>query len=228
MKTKILVVEDEILVALDIERSLKKLDFNVVAIATNYDEALDAVKKYIPDIIIMDIHLEGSKDGITTVKAIQKIKNIPIIYLTAYYDEKTVNKAILTNPASYLLKPFKTEELKSTIMLTVFKINRFNKAFINENCTPIGFDYYYDLGNETLYFKDMPIKISGNERKLLTILVEAKGAIVSFRQLEYLIWSQEPVSDSAIRTLIHRLRTKLEYKIIETIPSVGCKLSPIF
>ncbi|RXK13481.1 DNA-binding response regulator [Halarcobacter mediterraneus] len=227
MKTKILIVEDEILVALDIKNSLIKFGFDVIGITVNYDETLSFIRKFTPDIILMDIHLENSKDGICIVEDMQKIKNIPVIYLTAYYDEKTVNRAIQTNPISYLLKPFNREELKSTIMLAMFKINRFNKFTVDKNCTPLGFDYFYDVCNEILFYKNMPIKLSLNERKLLTILVEAKGSVVSFREIEYLIWTDEPVSDGAIRTLVHRLRIKLEYKIIETIPTVGYKLSPL-
>lgn len=227
MKTKILVVEDEILVALDIKNSLIKFGFDVIGITVNYDETISFIQKFTPDIILMDIHLENSKDGICIVEDMQKIKNIPIIYLTAYYDEKTVNRAIQTNPISYLLKPFNREELKSTIMLAMFKINRFNKFIVDKNCTPLGFDYFYDVNNEILFYKNVPIKLSLNERKLLTILVEARGSVVSFREIEHLIWTDEPVSDGAIRTLVHRLRIKLEYKIIETIPTVGYKLSPI-
>lgn len=228
MKTKIMIVEDEILVALDIESTLQKMDFEVIGIAVDYNEAIELVKKNLPDIILMDIQLENSKDGIYTAQKIQKIKNIPIIYLTAFFDEETVNRAIQTNPVSYLLKPFNMDELKSTIMLAVFKINRLNKYTIEKNCTPLGFDYFYDAENEMLFFKNIPIKLSVNERKLLTILVQAKGAVVSFREIELLIWTEEPVSDGALRTLIHRLRIKLEYKTIETLPSIGCKLSPIF
>ncbi len=66
------------------------------------------------------------------------------------------------------------------------------------------------------------------KKKLLTILVEAKGSIVSFSNLEYYIWPDAPVSNSALRTLIYRLRSKLEYKLVETIPSIGCKLTPYF
>ncbi len=176
----------------------------------------------------MDINLGNSKDGIETVKDIQKIENIPIIYLTAYSDENTIKRAIETNPISYLLKPFKREELKTAILLGLFKLHKSNQVNIDNKCKSIGFNYYYDVENEILYYKTIPVKLSINEKRLLTILVEAKGAIVSFRELEYLIWPDAPVSDSALRTLIYRLRVKLEYKIIESIPSLGCKLTPIF
>lgn len=228
IKIKILVVEDETIVSLDIKKALEQLNFKVTNCVTNEKDTLASIKKEIPDIILMDIYLENSKDGILIVEKIQKIKNIPIIYLTAYSDENTINRALETNPVGYLLKPFKREELKSTILLAFYKINKSNITNINNNCKVLGFNYYYDLKNQILFYKNIPIKLSLKEKYLLTILVEAKGSIVSFMEIEYLIWPDGTVSNSALRTLIYRLRSKLEYKLIETIPSIGCKLTPNF
>ncbi len=225
-KTKILIVEDETIVALDIKGAIKKLGFEVTNTATTYDDAIKCVIKNEPDIILMDINLQNSKDGIETVIDIQKIKNIPIIYLTAYTDDITIKRAIETNPVGYLTKPFKREELKSTILLGLYKVNKSNQLSIDKHCKYLGFDFYYDIRNENLYYKSRPIRLSVRERTLLTILVEARGAIVPFSVLEYAIWPSEPMSDSALRTLLYRLRTKLEYKLIETTTAFGCKLTP--
>lgn len=176
----------------------------------------------------MDINLKNSKDGIETVKDIQRIENIPIIYLTAYSDELTINRAIETNPISYLLKPFKRDELKSTILLGLYKINKSNYENIENKCTYLGFNYYFDLKDGILFYKNIPIKLSNNEKKLLTLLVDSKGSIVSMREIEHYIWPEAAVSNSTIRTLLYRLRAKVEYKLIETIPSIGCKLTPNF
>lgn len=223
--TKILIVEDESIVALDIKNALKKLDFKTIDIAKDYDGAIKSVKQFEPSIILMDINLKNStKDGIDTVKDIQKIKNIPIIYLTAFCDEETVMRAVKTNPISYLLKPFKREELKSTILLSLYKSNQHNKHQIDNNCLSLGYGYYYNKNDEILYYDNMYIKLSINEKKLLNILLEAKGTIVSYESLEHNIWSETPISTSTLRTLIYRLRAKLEYKLIETIHSAGCKL----
>lgn len=227
-KIKILVVEDETIVALDIKSALEKLNFEVTNCVTNEKETLLSISKEVPDIILMDIYLENSKDGIQITKEIQKIQNIPVIYLTAYSDEDTINKAIETNPVGYLLKPFKREELKSTILLAFYKINQSNKLNITNNCIDLGFNYYYDIKNQILFYKNIPIKLSLKEKHLLTILVEAKGSLISFIEIEYLIWPDGSVSNSALRTLIYRLRSKLEYKLIETLPSIGCKLTPKF
>ncbi|QDF30175.1 response regulator [Halarcobacter anaerophilus] len=227
-KAKILIVEDESIVALDIKHALQTLGFKVTDCVRNYTRAIKSVKEARPDIILMDINLDRSKDGIETAKEIQKIENIPIIYLTAFSDEKTIHRAIKTNPISYLIKPFKRDELNSSILLGLYKINKSNEKIISSKCVELGFNYYYDLEDEILFYDNVPIKLSINERKLLSQLVNAKGSIITFRELEYLIWPDSPVSDSALRTLIYRLRSKLEYRIIETVPSLGCKLTPLF
>ncbi len=225
IKTKILVVEDETIVALDIKSALKKIGFEVTNTVTNHDDAIKSVKDNKPDIILMDIHLENSKDGIQTAQEIQKIQNIPIVYLSAFTDDKTIRRAVKTNPLSYLTKPFKREELKTTIQLGLYKINQQNQYNIEKNCFNLGFDYYYDLNKEQLFYRNMPIKLSGNENKLLRILIDARGAIVDFNDIEFQIWSETPTSDSTLRTLVYRLRTKLEYKLVETVPTFGCRLT---
>jgi len=224
---KILIVEDESIVALDIKRALQKLDYEVVGIAKNYTTAVKLFQEEEPSVIFMDINLKNSeKDGIDTAKDLQKIQNIPIIYLTAFSDEITLKRAIQTNPISYLVKPFKLEELKSTILLAQHKMNQSNQPEINEECRPLGFGYYFNEKDEILYFKNIYIKLSPNERHLLKTLLDANGAIVSYKDIEYLIWPNEPVSQSSLRTLVYRLRTKLEYKLIETVHSSGCRLTP--
>jgi len=228
MNLKVLIVEDETIVALDIRQVLLSLNLIVSNIVTNYYDAIKEVQKDEPDLILMDINLQSQKDGIQTARDIQKIKNIPIIYLTAFSDEETINRAIETNPLHYMLKPFKRAELRSNIQLALYKIEKrknhpaYKKHFFN-----VGNGYYYDTQNEGLYYHDMPMKLGVKERKLLSILISAKGNIVSFNELVYEIWPDELVSDSTLRTLIYRLRTKLEHRIIETIPAFGCKLTPV-
>ncbi|PLY06969.1 MAG: DNA-binding response regulator [Arcobacter sp.] len=225
-KNKILIVEDESIIALEIKKVLISLDLEVTDCVRNYTNAINSVIDNSPDIILMDIKLNNSKDGIETAQDIQKIENIPILYLTSYSDEETLSRAAKTNPIGYLLKPFNRDELKSNILLTLYKIEQSVKANIENKCRYLGFNYYYDLESEILFYDSHAIKISSNEKKLLTILVGAKGNIVSFDEIEYYIWPDSTVSNGALRTLLYRLRAKLEYKIIETIPSTGCKLVP--
>lgn len=226
-KTKILVVEDEAIVALDIKQLLIKLGYDVVGVAKNYITTMEFIQHTTPSIIFMDINLKNSeKDGIDTVKEIQKIKNIPVIYLTAFCDETTLNRAIATNPVSYLLKPYKPEELKSAVLLALYKSNQYNNPEIDPKCQKLGFGYYYNRIDEILYYENIYIKLSKNEKQLLNILIDAKGAIVSYEDIEYYIWPDSPMSTSSLRTLLYRIRGKLEYKLIETVHSAGCRLTP--
>lgn len=118
-KTKILVVEDETIVALDIENSLTKLGYNVCA---TVEDGLDAIKKTAelePDLVLMDIHLRGRMNGIEAAKEIYDRFHIPSIYLTANSDLNTFEKAKSTEPLAYLNKPFRPRELHNTIELTL-------------------------------------------------------------------------------------------------------------
>lgn len=225
-KIKVLIVEDESIVALDIQKAILSMGYEVTEMVTNYDEAIASVKKTIPDIMLLDINLLNSKDGIEIAKEVQKIKNIPIIYLTAYTDDESMAKAVETNPIGYLTKPFKRDEIKSTILLGIHKANRANQIIKEEGSVDLGFGYYYDLSHENLYYQNRPVKLSVKERKLFTLLVESKGSIVPFNIIEFTIWPDEPVSESTLRTLLYRLRGKLKYDLIITEPAFGLKLIP--
>lgn len=124
---KILIVEDETIAALDIKATLTKLNYHVVNCVTNYDDAISSFYKYEPDLIMMDINLKNSKDGIETATDIKKVKDIPIVFLTAYSDDETLSRAMKVNPANYMLKPYKRKQLKSTLELAFFQAEQNKK-----------------------------------------------------------------------------------------------------
>ncbi|QKF58718.1 response regulator [Aliarcobacter lanthieri] len=222
---KILIIEDDAIVALDIKRILNNLNYEITDIVSNYEDTIKSIKYKKPTIIFSDINLGKNKiDGIDIVSEIQKDYYIPVIYLTAYSDENTIQRAIRTDPLGYILKPFKKEDIKSTLLLSLYKIQD-EKFEQNNSYIILEENYSYDLKNEILFYKSKPIKLSHKEKQLFKILIEAKGQIVSFKEIEHSIWQDFTVCNSNLRTLIYRLRTKLNYKIIETIPSLGCKIS---
>lgn len=120
-KVNILVVEDESIVSKDIQQSLKKLGYNVVAAASTGEMAVQLAEEKRPDIILMDIMLKGEKSGIEAATEIKEKLNIPVIYLTAYADESTLSKAKITEPFGYILKPFKEIDLHTSIEMALFK-----------------------------------------------------------------------------------------------------------
>lgn len=121
MAINILVVEDESIVRKDIERSLIKMGYNVVAQADNGEKAIELAIEHKPEIALMDIMLKGDMTGIEAASKIKEIIDIPVIFLTAYADEATLAKAKITEPHGYILKPFKEIDLHTTIEMAMHK-----------------------------------------------------------------------------------------------------------
>ncbi|MGI0488014.1 GAF domain-containing protein [Pantanalinema rosaneae CENA516] len=116
---RVLVVEDDLVAALSIQEFLKETPYTVVASVTSGIAAISAVRKNKPDLVLMDIHLEGDMDGITSATQIREQWDIPIIYLTANTTSQVLERAIATEPFGYLLKPFDRCQLHSTIQVAL-------------------------------------------------------------------------------------------------------------
>ena len=120
-KKRILVVEDERLIAEDIKRTLNKLGYDVTSTVATGKSALLSIESNRPDLILMDIVLSGEMDGITAAETIRNRFNIPVVYLTAYADHSTLEKAKLTEPYGYIIKPFSNRELLTIIEIALYK-----------------------------------------------------------------------------------------------------------
>jgi PAS domain S-box-containing protein len=118
---KVLIVEDEGVVALSLQAALTKMGYTVVGIAVTGHDAISLATAEKPDVILMDIHIKGDIDGIQTTEKINKIMDIPVIFLTAYADDETVKRAIKTRSHSYLVKPYNPRELYSNIEFAIYK-----------------------------------------------------------------------------------------------------------
>lgn len=118
---KILVVEDEAIVAEAIAESLTKQSYNVVGIVTNGEEAIEKAAQTQPDLVLMDIVLEGDMDGIAAAEKIRNSFHIPTVFLTAYADEETLKRAKLTDPFGYIIKPFQQKDLYVTIEIALHR-----------------------------------------------------------------------------------------------------------
>jgi CheY-like chemotaxis protein len=118
---RVLIVEDEAIVALHLKSELTKLGYVVAGIASTGEEALKLVNEAFPDAILMDIHIPGGMDGIETARQIPRYMHVPLIYLTAYSEDVTLNRAADTSPYGYLIKPFVERELHATIKMAMMR-----------------------------------------------------------------------------------------------------------
>jgi len=120
-KARIMVVEDESVVGFDLKRILSNLHYDVVGIIRTGEEAFVKAFEQKPDLILMDIMLDGKMNGIETAEEIKKDMDVPIIFLTAYADNNTLQSAKLTEPYGYILKPFEDKSLQSAIEIALYK-----------------------------------------------------------------------------------------------------------
>jgi DNA-binding LytR/AlgR family response regulator len=120
-KPNILVVEDESIVSKDIQNILKKLGYNVVGAASTGEKAIDLALELKPDLVLMDIMLKGTLTGIEAAEKIKETNGVPVIFLTAYADEATLEKAKVTEPYGYIIKPFKEIDINTSIEMALHK-----------------------------------------------------------------------------------------------------------
>lgn len=118
----ILIVEDEPIVAKDLQQTLREMNYDAFAIASSADEAIKRATERCPDLVLMDIRIKGARDGIETAQIFRQQFGVSVIYLTAHADDATIQRAAKTTPYGYLLKPIKSAELRSAIEVAIYKL----------------------------------------------------------------------------------------------------------
>lgn len=212
----ILIVEDEIFIAQMIESQIRKMGYEYINIAINYNHAINKIKKQTPDLILLDIDLKNKKyDGIDIANNNMVLNRIPVIYLTEDKRFTIRERMEETNPKAYMTKPIRYEELEFNIRMAV--------GHKNGNID-IGYNYFYNSEDLNLFYKNQPVKLSRKEMILLRTLISGKGEAIPINILEFEIWGNNFRSDSSLRTLVAKLRKKLNSKMIVNILSFGYKL----
>ncbi len=117
-KARVQIVEDEFIISEDLRGALEEIGHTVVGIAESYDEALEHFEKHRPELVLLDINLEGDAEGIKCGELLKE-RGIPFIYISAYIDAKTREKAEATNPKAFMVKPFDMAELEVQIKYAI-------------------------------------------------------------------------------------------------------------
>ncbi len=132
MNASILIVEDEGLIALDLKKRLEQAGYTVQAIVDNAEEALESAERLEPSLILMDIRLHGGVDGVETADRIRKRLHIPVIFVTAHADRETLNRARITEPFGYIVKPFHAIDFRVQIEIALWKHKMEQKLRVSE------------------------------------------------------------------------------------------------
>jgi DNA-binding LytR/AlgR family response regulator len=155
MAIKVLIVEDEVLVAEEIAADLEDYGFLVTDIAISSKECLDAIEKNTPHIILMDINIKGEKDGIETAAIIKATHNIPIVYLTANTDKLTITRALETLPSAFISKPYQKKDLSISIEVAFNKHNEnllINQPLIKDSFFVKSGELYVKINTEDINY----------------------------------------------------------------------------
>ena len=164
---KILVVEDESIVALDIQAHLARLGYTILEPAVSGEEAIQRVAVAKPDLVLMDIRLQGKLDGIQTAARIQDEFEIPVVYLTAHTDTATLQRAKATAPFGYIVKPFSERELDTAIELALYKHQLESRERI----------YVQRLEQEILHRQRVETELRSSEMRYRTLVDTSPDAI---------------------------------------------------
>ncbi|UCE36002.1 MAG: response regulator [Thermoplasmata archaeon] len=120
-KIRILLVDDEKIITMHMEKLLSNMGYNVVGTASNAEEALTKARELYPDLIIMDIIMPGEKTGMDAAAEIKNELDLPVIFMTAFADDKIVEKAKICEPAGYIVKPVQDQEIRASIEIAIYK-----------------------------------------------------------------------------------------------------------
>ena len=239
----IIIVEDDEITALNLKLSLQKHGYNIVAVCDNAVQAKNKIGTYKPDMVIVDISLQESSDGIELAKVIRKKYNLPFIFLTSYSDDEIIMQAKKTEPYGYIVKPFDPNSLHATIQMALFKyeienerkedidslkVDKLNlekllysKRASDKPIVPFGDKYHLDISICETFYNGKKIKLTKKENAFLRLLVAQLGLVVSFEQAMSYVWDDSGATENSVRTLVWRLRNKLETDIIKNASGIG-------
>lgn len=182
-KTKILIVEDEMVIAANISLQLNELGYEVTGIVPRGEEALIHIQENEPDILLLDINLKGNLDGIETAQAMQKTHNIPVIYLTANVDDAHFNRAKVTHPYGFIAKPFKKLDLQRAIELTISQVA--SKGSDSSNLEALNNDSL--ILSDCIFVRHLNTMVKVDIKDILYIEAERNYCRIFSKNKEYLL-----------------------------------------
>ncbi len=244
MKSKrVLIVEDDEVTAMNLKMSLEKQGYDVVAIADDTLSAKSKLKIYAPDVIIIDISLQESDDGIRLASYIRSKQLLPFIFLTAHSDDHIIEDASKTEPYGYIIKPFDPASLHVTIQMALYKYHQekkrnenldslkvdklnlekllYNKKLSDKPIVPFGDGYHLDISVCETFYNNKKIKLTKKENSFIRLLVAQLGIVVTFEQAISYVWEDDGATENSVRTLVWRLRNKLPTDIIKNASGIG-------
>ena len=213
----VLIIEDESIIAIELEQIVTKTGMNVLKKATTKNIALECIKNNHIDIAFLDINLSGDFEGIDIAHYIMhESPTTSIIFITSYTDELILKAISDIDFSAYLIKPFKLEEIEVALNLEKIKLEKSDLVL-----TPLINGYTFNKVNSDLFYEKKLISLTKKERVLIKFLAEHQGQILTYESIDDFVWSGDDVNDNQRRNLIYKLNKKLPQKLISTAQGIG-------
>lgn len=222
MNKSVLIVEDESIVAMEIESYIQQLGCHTVGIASNAKDAYTLALQKKPDLILMDIYLKGDIDGIQTASKIKLEMDVLLIYLTAFSDSATIERAVATAPSAYLSKPFNRQELFAAIKIAFAQVQKIQKP--SSHIIKLDEEFHYNSQKKQLFCRGEHVDLTHKESTLFELLIKSSNATLDIYTVESSIWPDKIPNENRRRALVGRLRSKLKHQFLETLTGIGYRL----
>lgn len=240
---KVMIVEDDEVTALNLRIALQNQGYEVVSVADMAVHVPNKIKVYAPEILLIDISLQKSDDGIELAQYVRNKHTLPFIFLTAHSDAHIIDEAKKTEPYGYIVKPFAPDSLHATIQMAMYKFQEeckrqesfeglqndklslekllYSRKVEDKPIVPFSNEYHFDISVCETFFQGKKIKLTKKENAFMRLLVAQLGMVVSFEQAINYVWEDKGATENSVRTLVWRLRNKLPTDIIYNASGIG-------
>ena len=210
---KILVVEDDEFIGESI-KDYFEFQGNRVDYFSSSKKALNTIHPLYYDIFLFDVNMEGM-NGFELYKELKRYVDVPVIFITAYSDIEHIEEAFELGASDYIKKPFDFKELELRIKRLLFSAT---------HCIQVNDNYKFDLKKLKLFYKNIEVELTPNEKYFLELLFQNIGQVVSSETIKDYIWEDKMICDNTLRTQVKKLRAKLEENFIKNVRGSGYKI----
>jgi len=220
MKHRILIVEDESVVALHMESVLRRLGCEVVGRAATAKEALALAESRGCDLLLADIRLAEGDDGVAVADAIWRKCGCSVVFVTAHRDDRTLSEVAKLPIHGFLSKPFREEDLEAAVRLAALRRSHGNGHRIKK----IDDVYSFCFDCDTLYQEGEKVELTQKEKRFVRALLQSAGGVLSHESLDRSVWGEIAVDANARRQLVHRFKRKVPYFPFTLLKGRGYRL----
>ena len=205
----IVIVEDEAITQRYLKDILGQYDVEISGCYDNAADAKEGLKHCVCDMLLMDINIKGSVDGIQLARELIKSYTFPIIFITAHNDDGTFQEVLDLSPYGFIEKPFSSRDIVFSLQLAYKRYlgdQKSTETKVVSDFIVLNEHYTYSRKNTTLYHNNQAVKLNVKQKKLIEVLIQHLNNAVSYDVLTLAIWDNATISDSALRTLVYGVR----------------------